>query len=604
VNKQIAVLVVCGLASLLVLFGLFGYRDFPHAAPAKTAVVATVNRPFNLADKVFDSEMLRKLFPPSSAGEADPQAEAVNALRAAWTSLKDRSFVVAAARFFVKSVRVAWTPVPAPDGHPVLTPALYVDGGFLARLAGLLMPRGLFPGPAKSFAYRGRRVFVADAASFAFIDNFVVIGPIEYVRAALDGLAGGSLARGDNGERFRRSLALCDRRADVSAIFLDMDLFRPARPLDPRSFFAAAAIELAVANLELHEDGPRVQLALQPLSGKLACPLTTLTPGEFVTRALTGGDDVPVYVAARLEQPGALSAQLLDLLADPDDMKSLQKKLALMMIDTFFGYTGHEFAIVMDAGKADFPVCVFQLAKEKEMLELLGKLSKGSDSQPPLLSEPLGPGGKTLADSLEDLKDDAKLHEILAQAPSDKWTAIGELAQQVRSGHFNLEKLAQETHRVYMFGRSWHWRIARGLLILATTAEAADRYRTKIDLGAIAPLLQNGAAYVPVDGPFLAALDLRTFFADRTSLPGPLARAVGFMPKLAVGSRYSGFRLTIAAVAPSQLGLGAPTQVGLFWMTILHGLRGLVVAFGLFCLALAGRAAWLIKYPPKPRPKW
>jgi len=618
VSKQVIVLIFSSAIVLFALYGLVGFNDFAHTAPKDAAIVVELHRPLELADKLLNSDIYARLFPPAavplkSAPKKAPLAEAMpadplSAYPQRWRDLGDYSFARAAIQFAMKSCRFVLTPTLGPAEKPVLTPAFFVDGGFLARLAGHLMPSGFLPAP-KSFDHHGRRIFVVDEFAFAFFDNYVVLGLTDDVRATVEAIVAGRLAKGENRDRYRRALALADKHADAAAIFLDDSLFRPApnvaHGFDPRAFFPGGAVDLAVANVWLKEDGPRVRLVLSPYPGKMVNPLTITAPGEFLTRPLAS-DNVAVYVAARLERPAELSALLLDLLADSDEMKSLRKKLAMMMLDTFFGYTGHEFAIVLDSASAEpgnFPVCVFQLSKEHDMLDLLAKMSKSGDEAAEVLSLPLGPEGKPLSEAIDDLKDDAKLAELLAKVPADHRAALESIARRVRAGQAPLAAVERQAHRVNMFGRDWHWRITKSMLILATSAELADRYQNKLEHYSPPPLLQNDSPYVPIDGPFLAEASLAALLG-KTAAGGPAANFIELAPRLVVGGKYTRSRLTIFGAIPVRLGLANVYDGGLFWLSLLYGSRGLLLAVALACLALAVRAAYLLSGRGTMKHRW
>jgi hypothetical protein len=369
-------------------------------------------------------------------------------------------------------------------------------------------------------------------------------------------------------------------------------MFRPSpqvgRGLDPRGFFRASAIDAATANLTLTDDGVKLRLAIQPVAGKLVSPLTVSTPGPFTTR--TAPDDgTLLYAALRLERPTELSAVLLEMLGS-DEMKSLKKKLTLLMLNTFFEYTSHEFAILLDEDlRGEFPVLVFELAKPDAMLELLAKLSKTAESQTSLLSMPYGPNGETLAALLADAAG-GESAAWLDKIPASQRPQIETLAKKIRAGLLDPKKILEDSQRIYMFGRSWHWRLGGNRLILATLPEHAERYLQNLTSGPAPKEMQDGAGAAPLDGPVLAWVNLASVLGKMFPDPEhPLNSLAAAHPRLAIGATTADGRFELRGAVPIALGLGKPPGFST-WYVALHVMQYAGYLLALFCLYVAVRA--------------
>jgi hypothetical protein len=420
-----------------------------------------------------------------------------------------------------------------------------VDAGVLGRVAKDAARLGLYDIRAKS------------DGGVEFARDLILTGSPADVAAAKALFArNDALAKRPEAERLQRAREAADPKADAVVYFVKDSIFRApvyGANFDPRVFLNAGAIRYAFAEIAFQAERVAMRLVLEPLSGKRVTAVSPAPAGSFVTRALAGGESA-VYLAWRPDRAAELSPLLLGRFG-ADDMKEYQKKLALLMLNTFFDCAGHEFAVsVPRGGSTDSPALVFQLAKKTEMIDLLSKLSKTAQAEAAALGAAIGPNGATLDDVLEALKTDAGLAKLTALANDEQRAKLQDAARRVRRGDLDPKTLLRSAERVYMFGRYWHWRVAGDLLVLSASPEQAEYVVERLGkAGAPAP------SGVPADGVALANVDLATLLREWLRDQPAIAEWLRDHPAtVTLGAKEEGGRLTASGTLMSDRPAGAP----------------------------------------------
>ena len=574
-------------ALFLVVVGwlFFTSLKIDQAFPPNTAAVIQFRSPLELADKICGHDLVRSLVKLPELKEAE-------GFLVDWNKLRSRSDLLTAALYYIKSAGLLILPDKSPNSQSRWPFVIYCDLGWLGRTAsaaGALLPNSGKP------SYRGYEIHRTGEFAACLVRNLVLAGPEANVRLAIDAVEGGSGRATEALDRYKKTLALADRQADLTAIILDRSIFQapPEKKggFDFRSFLSAPAIDQAAMNVYLGHDDLSVRLALVPVPGKTISPLTLDRPGRFISFPLLD-ERTLIYAAIRVERPTALSPLLLDALSGDREGQKLRQKLAMLMLNTFLEYSGHELAVMFDDQyPAGLPTLVFQIPEPEKALEAMNKMTKSSDASNNVLNFPIGEGGLTLAQTLKNKISQSELEKLLTLLPPDQRMEVTDLARRIRDGSLQPEEVIMDPQRIAFYGHALHWRLADHLLILAPLPDLAQRYQHNFDANQPLAWLAGQNPPVPLDGPFVGWINLAGLIAgiseDRQLWMGPVAEG---QPRLMIGTRAQEKQLEITVKLLSSWRANyEPINASVSWLTLFR------CAYGTGILTILGAAIIVLR---------
>ena len=563
------------LLAVLLLAATVGFTPVEDFLTADTDWVMEISRPVGLLWRLQSGGWLDSLL---AAPEFQPSSPQVARFVADLKKPASR----AALDFLVSAAYLLRATPPANGGEENPQYRILLDLGFAGRVLGWLSDLAGFSrelGQAGISPQWRDKWMLIDLPSKAGIPAAAATADPDKMRLLRDNL--------------RRDRADLAGDGDGRLYLLNRRLFnQPVSPagFDPRLLLESGAVERAFAWATLAEDGLHLALTLAPFAGKTVSPVLATAPGAFATRPLADGQTL-AYLGLRVDRPTRLSPLLLRIVDAGDEMKSLQKKMALLMFNTFFEYSGPEMAVALPAADTapGLPVFVFQMANKDKLVDMLAAMSKSAETQTKLLGLPLGPNGETVAQLLSQATGDVDPSPWLAKLPEEDRVPAAELLEKIRRGELDPQKLLQDSQRLYFYKMSLYWRLAGDFLILGPTPEAAEHYRQCLLAGAVPPDLGAPAA----DRAALAGIDAGAWLAKvnprAAELLGGLKSRTG---RLVIDARLENDRLTIAGRLP----LGSPAATGrdsgAWWLLFFRTIRVLLLVLtALGLIGCVGRAA-------------
>ncbi|NLH48170.1 MAG: hypothetical protein GX444_06155 [Myxococcales bacterium] len=567
------------LLAALLLAATAGYTPVEDFLTADADWVMEISRPVGLLWRLQSAGWLDFL---STA----PEFQASSAETTRLLADLHKPAARAALDFLVSAAYLLRATPPANGGEENPQDRILLDLGFAGRVLGRFAD---FAGLARDFGKAG--------VSLQWRDKWLVIVlPSPVGSPAATATADPEKARLLR-EYLRRDRADLAGDGDGRLYLLNRRLFnQPVSPagFDPRLLLEDGAVERAFARATLAEDGLHLTLTLAPFAGKSVSPLLATAPGAFATRPLAD-DQTLAYLGLRVDRPSRLSPLLLRIVDAGEEMKSLQKKMALLMFNTFFEYSGPEMAVALPASETTpgSPVFVFQMANQNKLVDMLAAMSKSAETQTKLLGLPLGPNGESVAQLLTRAAGDVDPSPWLAKLPAEDRAPAAELLEKIRRGELDPQKLLQDSQRLYFYKMSLYWRLAGDFLILGPTPEAAEYYRQCLLAGAVPPDLGERAAPPAADRAALASIDAGAWLTKVNpragELLGDLDSRIG---RLVIDARQENDRLTVSGWLPFRSPATAGHDSGAWWLLLFRTIRVLLLAsVALGLIACVGRAA-------------
>jgi hypothetical protein len=568
------------------LYVFLGYSDIGDVAPSNTDVLVIVNDPIELTDRVLATDfidIIRRL----------DSAKTFDAYLTLWGRLSSTEWAYSLARRVVKTVYVAVPHDRAPNVEGVGIATFYVDLGLAGRVLSDLAQVGLFAPPGEVILHYNQRVFLQGPLAVAFLDNFAMFGARENVLASVGTLAGQELSLNATADRLARMQKLAQADAEVTALIFARQMFRPGDQgvggFDPRAMLRAAAIDLAVLNVDLQPGGAAIDFRIEPLEGKVISPLTVEKTDAFATASLPDAGTV-LYGALRLDRPADLAPMLLAALDKHGRLKKLTRKFALLMLKNMLQHTGQEMAVAYTEESPDLPVYAFRVTDAAAMTEALAKLSREARKQVDALSQVVGPAGETIADQLSGLENKEGLQQLLAETPASLATKIESLAGKLDGNLRDVARWIQDAQRLSVGTSDYYWRMVGDTLLLSASPRLVDRFEKNLAAGNTPAALVDPDHDVPLDGPVLGWINLvPTLDKLTTSLADPAAWLAAKRPHLVIGSVTDGTDLTLRGFLSAEIGLRPRSPEGIVWRIGFWVGQGLLALFGLWLICVIVR---------------
>lgn len=586
-------LILAALLLPVVLYGFVGYSDIGDLAPSNTEVLVAMPKPLQVLERVIDSELLATV--ASQEG-----GKGMSRSRQFWAGVKKYGVLLEGARHFVKSLYVAVPHNPTPGFSQTQLATYYVDLGFAGRVLSDVTKFGVIRLPGQPSFTAGYRVFLQPPLAIAFVDNFLVLGHINNVMGSLETLAGQTPTLNAAGDRLSRMQHLVEDDAQAAVFVFSRALFRAPSELsgrlDPRAFFKASAVDLAVGSVHLTEDGAAASLKIVPVPGKVVSPFTPEKTGSFSTAALPD-DGTVVYAAMRLDRPADLAPVVLEMLDTSGQVNKLRRKIALLGLAKLMEYAGPEIAVVTDEDLGlQKPVFVWRVSQMEPLREFLENLSRNAASETAVLNTPLGPDGSLLGDLLMQAPNDEAIGNLLLQVDPAQRKAVAELAEQLRDKKIDLATLLAESQRLSVGGSTYFWRLSEERLLLSVDRNLVDRFAKNLAAGKLPPEFADEKSGIPTDGPVLAWINLVPWLNElATGLEHPAAKIAARRPHVAIGSRSDGTDLELVARLNVDIGLAPVTPRNLPWAAVFWILKGLSLLLGLYLGWVIVRAVLTIR---------
>jgi len=601
VFRQIIKIILIGPVIFGVLWIVFSDIEIQEILPSGVGAVVMLHHPIDSVEKAVGSEFVGTLSKRQGM-------EQLKDLLNFWENVRGREPIFTLYQLLFKKVYFS---VPADLTNLARNQSIYtmyVEMGFVGQLVSFFGNRGFFRFSDQVAQHRGYALIRRKNDVVAYVRNFMIIGQMTHVVQSIDAFEGGISSLQDIEERYHKSLQVVDETADVSAVLLSSAYFRKgdsdAHLFDPRLFLSAPAIERAVLNLYLEEDGPSARLVVQAKPGKLVSPYTIDKPGEFRTITLPDADTF-LYAALRLERPADLSTTLFDMFTADQEVSKLRQKLTVLLFNSFLEHMGSEIAVVMAYDElTGFPVVVFEVKQTEAVKKLLDKYAKVKDAQMAMHDLVMDDAGKKLVETILTTENPQQAEALLAKVPADQRAQVEMLVDKMRSEGTTLAELENDRRQISLFGRTLYYRLVDDHLILAPTSEAANRYEKNLTAKVVQPEFGADARLAPIDGPYLGYLNLAVPLSksdpQRENYAGWLATR---KPHLLIGSQVNDGKLIVTAHVPFEMGLtSVEANASIPWLFILIGGALVLTILFVFLVYVFLKAVAAIVLPREKRP--
>lgn len=584
-------LIVSGIVLILLSLLLLPSVEVEEIAPAGAGALVKISDPINIIEKMAGSELVRTM-------ARMPALEPIAYLLTNWEKIKEETFFYSALLFFFKDVHVA---IPADLSRYSLNEmpfTTYLDLGMAGRLISMVSRLGIFAQSRSYFRHRGHLMYHKGNQAAVFIRNMVILGSEKAVISAIDTYEGGKPSLQDNALRYEKSLNLVDSQADISVMLLSRSYFRAAESpeifFDPRALISAPAVEAAVVNISIEDDGFYATLELQPFSGKVISRYTQDQQIPFKTLVLPD-DGTMLYAAIRVEDPAAFGTLLLDTLSGDKNVKALRRKMASLILNSFLEYVDREMAVVIDADNpGKMPTMVLQVTDAEKVRAFFDKMAKAEMAKTSLLNRALGENGQELLEMLAENPTPANVEKLLNLLPVNLHAEVRLLAEKLREGAVSPDQVGLDEQRIGLFGYGWYWRMIEGNLILAPMPDLADRYEKNLQAGKPPKEFSVDNPAVPTDGSLVAWFNLAQVLnrldPEREK---PASWLAAKHPHVVVGVKSDTDRFVLAMQLPLKLDLTTFEARGsIGWKVAFYVLGALLYVLLAFCLLIFTAAVW------------
>jgi len=601
VFRQIMKIILIGPVLFGVLWIAFSDIEIQQILPSGVGAVVMLHHPIDSVEKAAGSEFLGTL---SKKQDMDQLKNVLNF----WESVRGREPIYTLYQLLFKKVYFS---VPADltnlaENQSIYT--MYVEMGFVGKLVSFFGNQGFFRFADQVAQHRGYALIRRKNDVVADVRNFMIIGRMTHVVQSIDAFEGGISSLQDSEERYHKSLDVIDDSADVSAVLLSSAYFRKGDSdehlFDPRLFLSAPAVERAVLNLFLEDDGLSARLIVQAKPGKLVSPYTIDKPGEFRTITLPDTDTF-LYAALRLERPAELSTTLFNMFTADQEVSKLRQKLTILLFNSFLEHMGSEIAVAMPyEDLLGFPVIVFEVKQTEAVKQLLDKYAKVKDAQTAMHDLVMDDVGKKLVETILTTENQQQAKALLDKVPAEQRAQVETLLGKMREDGATFAELEKDRRQINLFGRTLYYRLVDDHLILAPTSEAANRYEKNLAAKVMQPEFSADTRQAPIDGPYLGWINLAAPLAksDPTgeSYTGWLATR---KPHLLIGSQMNDGKMIVTAQLPFEMGLTAvEAKASIPWLLILFGGGLVLTILFLFLVYVFLKAVAAIALPQGKQP--